>query len=60
LAPFSSEGSRQSKLFWASLRVQGLEQANQAFSYAGFVHVINRECLDCQKSPAPIPVQGLF
>jgi hypothetical protein len=48
------------KQFCASLPIQGLERANQAFSNQGFIHVIKREYLDGQESPAPIIDQGLF
>jgi hypothetical protein len=40
---FFSEASCQLKLFWASLPVQGLEHASQAFSEDGFLRVIKRE-----------------
>jgi len=60
LDPFFSEGSRQLKLFWASLPIQGLERVNRAFSHDGFIHVIKREYLVAQKSPAPISDQALF
>ena len=58
--PFFLEGSRQLKLFRASLPIQGLEQANQAFSEAGFVRVIKREYPGGQKWPAQIFDSGLF
>src|SRR6266568_6731511 len=58
--PFFLEGSRQLKLFRASLLVQGLERASQAFSQDGFLRVIKRECAEGQKSPAQIRDQGLF
>jgi len=50
--PFLLESSRQLKLFWASLPVQGLERASQAFSRDGFLRVIKREDPQGQKSLA--------
>jgi len=60
LAPFFSERSRQLKLIWATIPIRGLERADRAFSHDGFIHVIKHEYPDGQKSPAPIPDQGLF
>ncbi|SRR5713101_995146 len=58
--PFFLEASRQLRLFWAGLLVQGLERASQAFYKGGFLRVIKRECPTGQKSPALIMDPGLF
>jgi len=56
--PFFPEGSRQLKLFWASLPIQGLEQANQAFSQAGFVRVTKREYPRVETACPDFPIQA--
>jgi|SRR2546422_5821492 len=58
--PHFPEASRQLKLVWGSLPVQGLEQADRTFSNEGFLRVIKRESTLCQKSPAQISDRGLF
>jgi len=60
LPPFFPEASRQLKLLPASLPLQGLERANQAFSHEGFLCVIKREDVGGQKWPVQIYDPGLF
>jgi hypothetical protein len=48
------------KLIQATLPIQGLERANQAFSQEGPCRVIEGEDLGDQKSPAQISDSGSF
>jgi len=56
--PFFSEGSRQSKLIQASLHVQGLERANQAFYLEEFIRVIKREYVGGQNGLPRFPIRA--
>jgi hypothetical protein len=56
----SGEGSRQLKLFWASLARWGAEWNGRTFSKQQIIGMIQREDPADSESPAPMPDQGLF